>query len=851
MILWIKLAIRELHINRGFSTFFILNLAIGLAGFIAIHSFNTSLNQSLNQNLKEILTADFVISSTRQLTNKEQQLTDNIVGKKVQIAKQIRFYTMVRGTGQTRLAQIIAIDDTFPLYGKFYLESNNTKTNLQKNPKLLMTKDTARTFGITSTNAQTLQLGKTSFTLDDFFSINPDKSITAIEFAPRIYMGIDQLQKTGLVKFGSRVRYFTYYLYPDGTDISAITENLRNTYNTYFNGQPDFNVMDIKDINRQLGRITSHFTGYLGLVSIVALFLAGIATAYLFQGYLTSKKKEIAILMSIGAKRSETLLLFTIQLIILGFLASILSVLLSIVILPIFPLILKDIIASNIQIHVQPTSAIIAFSMGILGSFIFCLPIFVRIFSVKPIFLLREDQTLSKTFVNQITYIIWFIPSIAAFWGLSIMITNSLSTGSFFTIGFLAVLIILGFIGWLVFNSCKPLSLSKHILAKIAFRNLYRNKLSSLSCFVTIAMGTFLISLIPQVQNGIQQEIERPDGLNIPAFFLIDVQDEQKQPLLQMMKKESGHLSNLSPIIRGRILLVNGTTFQDRRNQSKSSKQNFRHRRLEYNFSYRQVLDASETIIKGKPLTSKTWDFNSNAPFEISVAQSFAERNQLNIGDTMKFDVQGLSLTGIVVNIRKVRWNSFQPNFFLLFQDGVLNDAPKTYLASISGIPPADRQALKNRLVEKFSNISILDVTQMVKTILGITNRLSMSITFMAILAIAAGLVSIFSIARQEAKKQELQINLLKVLGAGFKDIYKIVMLEFGFLGFTAALFAILLSIFCSYSISLFFFDSLWKLNVTYTLLILGATTMICIITALFATRHVVKSKAIKLLNSE
>lgn len=853
MMLWLKLAIRELHINRGFSTFFLINLGIGLAGFIAIHSFSESLNQHLNQNLKEILTADFVVSSNRPFTKKDREIINSTLPKGDKRAEQVVFYTMIRGNGKSRLAQMVAIDDAYPLYGQFNLDSGKNKIDLQTTPQLLMTKDTARSFGIATPENSPLNLGQSTFYVNDFFTENPNHSLSAIDIAPSIYMGKKQLDGTGLIQFGSRIRYFIYFLYPDGTDVNAITSQLKSEFTAAYDGQPMVNIFDVRAVNRQLGRITANFTGYLGLVSIVALFLAGIATAYLFRGYLGSKRKEIAILMSIGAKRSETFILFSLQLILLGLMASILAVFLSTILLPIFPVVMKGIIPAGLDIQIHAISMLIALGMGFVGSFIFCLPIFTQIFNIKPLFLLRGISSFATGSIRQkIISGISFLPAILTFWGLSIFLTQSTTKGSFFTVGFLVVLVALSAIGYLVFSLCKPLSRLKQVLPKIAFRNLYRNKLSSLSCFVTIAMGTFLISIIPQIQNGLQQEIERPDGLSIPAFFLMDVQEEQKQPLIQAVEKESATLTNLSPIVLGRILKINDEKFHDRRQNMRKGDQNeFRRQRLEYIFSYREQLDVSETIIFGRPISTEKWDFGSNEPFEISVAQRFAEWNRLTIGDSMTFDVQGIELTGKVKNIRKVRWNSFQPNFFLQFQNGVLNDAPKTYMAALSGIPPKVRQDVKNNLVEQFPNLSVLDVTQTVSTILGITNRLSLSITFMAALAIAAGLVSIFSIARQEARKQEMQINLLKVLGAGFKDIHRIVMLEFGFLGFTAALFAILLSVICSYGISLFFFDRLWQLNWGSTLLILTATTVICILTARFATRAVIKSKAVKLLNAE
>jgi len=858
--LWIRMALKELMKNRGFALFFILNLSIGLAGFIAIHSFSSSLNRHLDDNLKEILTADLVLIANSPLTSEELALADEVLGKDKNHARLINFFTMVKAKGNARLIRVMAIDDDYPLYGTFSLEGSTPKKEIQENPGVFITRDTAHALGIQNKADVnfSLVLGNKNFWIRDFFTIDPDKSLTAVELAPKIYLGIRQLEGTGLIQFGSRIKYYHFYRFSRDIDVPGLAEKLRQRFSEKYPGQPRVNIYDSRDVNRRLGRVTGYFTRYMGLVSVVALFLAGIATAYLFRGYLSLKQQEIAILMSIGAKHREIYFYISFQLIILGTLASCLSVFISLFLVPAFPIIFQGLIPPHIRLATDPVTLILAIGMGMAGSLIFCLPVFVRIFGIKPLILLRGTQAARKRNGTRLMgQVASFLPGLAAFFWVSVVVAGSARNGSVFVAGFVLALVFLFGMGWFIFSSCRILSQTTHLIRKIAFRNLFRNKWSSLSCFVTIAMGAFLISIIPQVQKGLQNEIKRPKGLKIPAFFLVDIQDEQKIPFVEFIKRQDADLSNMSPMVRGRILTVNQQPFYGE-NKASGSKQNGpgksasgnrnRGRRLEFNFSYRKSLDVSETIVHGRPLTKILWDFEKDVPFEISVEKSFAEGYGLNLGDLIGFEIQGIPMEGQVKNLRKVRWNSFQPNFFLLFQDGVLNDAPKTFLAAVSHVARENRQELKNKIVEAFPNVSVIDVTQMAGTLLGIMDKLSLSIRFMAWLAIAAGLVSIFSIARHEAWKNESQINLLKVLGADFKAIQTITLIEFGFIGFTASLFAILLSFGFSWAVSWYFFDSLWQFDLGISFMILFLTTGICMVTAFMASRKVMNTKPVKLL---
>lgn len=945
--LWLRLAIKELLRNRRFSLFFILNLSIGLVGFIALNSFNNSIETHLKNNLKEILTADLMINSPRPLNAAEDSAIESVLGPDKKESRQISFFSMISDSQASKLAHVIAIDGAFPLYGSIMSENgtsvplnskdlsssslhgiksspgqetqasqkndvlsgkqtdSNYSTRLNIDSSLAINRGISKAWltqdlavALETSKGGVVKIGDKDFIVDDIVTATPEASVTSIELAPKIYIGLYDAEKTGLVKFGSRINFTRYYRFPSGFDIKARTIALREKIDVLFDGNPTISVYNSDDVNQNLNRVFGYFTGYMGLISIVALFLAGIGTAYLFRGYLNTRLKEIAILMSLGARRIDSYLMFMFQVSILGAISTFLSVILSLLLLPLFPRVLQGLIPQNFHAATDINSVTMAFILGIFGSIIFCLPVFVRVHALKPVILLQGVHVITshvltvsrinsrettseistgdeltmlpeifnifmhfiaswcgrlskKTTIHYLIVISSLLPVTITFWLLSVGQTRSFERGSVFFAGSLCVMAVMTTVGWLLLNIVKKLSFTNRFIRKIAFRNLYRNQISTISCFVTIAMGAFLINVIPQIRNGIQDEISRPEGMKIPGFFLIDIQPEQLRDLTQFLEARNYSLTNVSPIIRGRIIKVNDKGFYDRFDEKtdEAPSRKGRYRRREFNFSYRSSLDdSSEKIVKGRALSKTPWNFESSEPMEISLEEGFAERFHLKIGDVMSFDVQGISLQGIVVNLRKVRWNSFQPNFFILFQKGVLEDAPKTFLASIPQMKSSEKIVLQNALVRNFPNISVLDVNQTVKQILTITDKLSFAVNFMASLAIIAGLVVVFSIARHETNERSWEINLLKVLGAGFNDIRKIVLLEFGLLGFMAAFFSTLLSLFASYGIAWFFFERLWSFRWEYTIFSLAGITFICILTAFVATARVIRQKPAVLL---
>lgn len=885
MIFWLRTALKEVAVNKGFSLFFVLNLAVGLAGFMAVQSFGRSLDRHMAENLKEILTADLVLSAASPLTEEEAAVVAEVLGPDKSEARLVAFYTMVRsmtGTehavreGDTagpmkrpdaRLVRVMAVDSAYPLHGNFIFEDKSSANDLQTAPWVFMTRDTALSLGLRNEAdlKAPLRIGDKDFHIRDFFAEDPDKSLTAVDLAPKIYMGLDQLDGTGLVRFGSRILHLYFYAFPEGRDVPALSKQLSGRLFDLSRGNPRINMMDVRDVNRQLGRLTRYFTGYMGLVSIVALFLAGLSAAYLFRGVAAMKQREMAILMSTGAVRREIYFFVSLQLVMLGAAASVLALAGAALLMPAFPMIFKGLVPPGLVLSIDPMSVVLSIAMGTLGSLVFCLPVFASLFRAQPLELLRAGaggasggSGQSKGGGRRWLLLFTVLPGLVLFFIVSMLVAGRVRDGVIFALGFILAMAILSMVGLGLFQ-CFRLAAETRMpprlfAVKIALRNLFRNQWAALACFVTIAMGVFLIALIPQIQNGLGAEITRPQGLKLPVFFLVDIQDEQKPLLERFMAGQPGQLSHISPVVQGRILRVNGRPFfekpPDNGRSARGRPGRLRGQRLEFIFSFRDRLADSETLVKGSPLPEIPWEFGSPEPFGISMAVSFADRFGFKIGDTIEFDVQGISLTGQVRNLRKVRWNSFQPNFFLLFQDGVLNDAPKTHLGAISDVPKDRRRDLKNQLVDQFPNISVIDVTQTAATILGVTDRLSLSVRFMAWLAIAAGLVSIFSISRHQARKNQNQINLLKVLGCGGRSLMAVTLSEFGLIGFLASVSALGLSMAFSWGISWYFFDNLWQLDLAYLFAILVLSTSVCMATGLFAARKVMKENPLTLLNA-
>lgn len=846
----IRLGGRDLLRNRRFSLLFIANLALGLTGLLLIGSFGASLDRHLARHLKEMMTGDLMLQASRPLTGEETDAIRAVVGEGTRFSRQVALYTMIRSAKVSRLAHIVAIDENFPLYGDFRTDetasADRAATLIDEHPRVLMSRGTARSFGLAP--GDQLTIGQTQFPLAALVAREPGWDFTRVTLAPRIYLGLNHLEATGLIRFGSRVSHTLFIRLPEGADGPAIGARLTARLDGMASGSPEVRVSTTADANRRMAQVLGYFTSFLSLAAMVSLALAGVAAAYLFREHLHGKLREIAILLSLGASRRQCLFLATGQLVLLGLAAASVAILLAWPLLPLFGRLLATLLPDGLDVVLDPATVVLTLLIGSLGSLFFCLPLLLRILQVRPLHLfqgtaLPDANPGRKRLLDGAA----MAPALLFLLFLALRLSHVPLQGLAFMAGLAGLVLVFTAMAALFFRACRSWSRTNHLIVRIAGRNLYRNRRASAAVFVSLATALLLLNLIPQIEKGLAEEIGQPEGLELPDLFLIDIQEQQRQPLLHFFQTEKAVLSVPTPMVQGRIVTINDQPFARWRELHHIDDERGL-RRTEFNFSSRSQLDGSETVIEGPALPTTSWQPETGQPFALSMEREFSKRLRVGIGDRLVVDIQGIEMEGRIVNLRKVRWNSFQPNFFMLVQPGVLDDAPKSYLASAGRVEEADKDGLVNRLSGAFPNISVLDVSSMVDRLVHLTGRLTHSLQFMAALALATGLAAVVAIARQEAVRREREINLLRVLGAARGTIRVLVAVEFAAIAAAAALSALLLSVAAAWAVSWLMFDRIWQPHWQAGLLLTAAAVTACSLTALVAADSVIRRKPTTLL---
>jgi putative ABC transport system permease protein len=841
----LRIALKGLKSNQGFAWLTAFNVAFGVLSYLAVVGFNDSFLARIRSNSQSTASADIVTTSRIKPSEETETKLSEAMPVGTEQAKELVILTMAASSNETRLVEVRFIDHHFPMYGSMKLRNGGlsppgvgaTISNSNRAwiyPELLSQ--------LKLKQGDDFKIGSHSYIVSDVVDEDPTASGMGFSIAPRIYVDLSTADATGFLVTGSRIQWITRFKVPAQIDSDKLEQKLKAVFQN-----DQLRIRSHKNASEELGRLQKYLNDYLSLIALAALFLSTVGTSYMLRGYLINNIKEFAVLMSLGAKSSLPVRIFLIQATILGLSGSFLGIALSRLALPLLARLMEPITGEVVISALSLSSILVATIMAVGGAVFMAIPLTANLARLRPGFLFREASlpTLKPTFKNNLLY----LPAIFLWLAASIYQSGSVRNGGIFAGGFMLSAVLIVATGYILLRYIPSLLPSSRLgwKARLALTQISRNPLAAMSSFLALALGTALLNVIPQLRASVSKEIERPNSL-IPQLFMFDIQDDQIEELKSFFLKKSYDLSEPSPMIRARFDMINAAPVSERKMNLEGERDQEQRENLQarmQNLSFRSTLGSSEQLVEGT-LWNKPWD-GVGVP-AISLEQEFARRLAIRVGDILTFDISGVVVEGKVESLRKVRWTSFQPNFFIVFQPGVLEDAPKVWVASASGIADDRRLALQSELVDSWPNISVVDVKATVLRLLTLIDQISQAIGFVSILSLAAGFSVFFAIASYHAKERRLTFALLKTLGAGIKSATQTTLIEYGLIAGAAVLLGTFLSFGLSYLLTSYVFKATWWPN-WFTPLFASITIFpTSVALAWLAVRQTLKVKVVELL---
>jgi putative ABC transport system permease protein len=369
--------------------------------------------------------------------------------------------------------------------------------------------------------------------------------------------------------------------------------------------------------------------------------------------------------------------------------------------------------------------------------------------------------------------------------------------------GLLAGLILLLLISRLLVYLLTPLRTRTAGSWRYGLASLSRNPATTSVQLSGFGLGMTILLVLALVRIDLLSSWREALPDQSPNQFLINIQPDQVEGVREELSRSGISSAGLFPMMRGRLISIDG---------KRVSADNYptpRAQRLatrDFNLSKATQIQTDNKIVAGRWWTEAQW----GEPW-FSVEEGIAKTLGIPLGATLVFEVAGQPISGRVKNLRTVKWDSFNVNFFVVSTPGLMRDQPATYITSFY-LPEEKRQVLY-RLIQKYPSITALDVTALMKQVRDIMDRGAMAVESVFLFTLAAGLIVLYAGIQASHEQRVQETAILRTLGLSRQQLILSIALEFALLGGLAGFISAGLASAIGYTLSTGVFDLPWHFN--------------------------------------
>ena len=817
------MAWRESRTHRVKLALFLSSIVIGVAAQVSISSLRDNLTQSIDSQSKELLGADLEVRHTAPF---DSVLNGFLNSRFDESADMIRFASMVSAdSGFTRLSQIFASSSTYPFYGSIKTKPAQAFETFKLEKGALIDQSVLDQFNLSVGDTLTIGLGSYPI-LGGMLSI-PGQAQAGSFFGPRIFIPIDGLEETGLLQRGSRVEYLRYFTYNNDQkpeQIRAALDSLRNL--------SSFGFDDVEERRSEVSSAIDQLSNFLNIIGFIALLLGGLGIGSSMFVYIREKVPQIAILKCVGVKGKDAILIFLFQSLVMGIIGAILGAFIGVVIQQILPFLITDFLPVELQLFLSWPSILVGTAVGVLVTLLFAgLPL-VDLTQISPLQTLRRSSITPSNILSRRRYsIIGLI--LLGVWGYGFWMLGGVEAASWFSLGVVVLSILLMLISMGLMKLTHTLIRPRWPYAiRQGLSNLYRPQNQTTTLLLSFGLGITLISSLYLTQDLLLSALNFSTSDDIPNVAFYDIQADQNNGVNQVINELGYETLQNVPIVTMRLEAIgNAKVTQILTDTSRSARRWALQR--EYRSTYRDSLIETEKLTEGEFIGQYELNMDNlaNDYVPITVSSDLMDDIAATIGDTLRWDVQGITISSTIVGIREVSWDEPQPNFFVVFPDGVLNYAPQFFATTVSTSTRSEALILQQQIVHRYPNISALDIGLLIESFRDFLNQITFVIQFIGLFSILTGLIVLAGAAASSRFQRLKEAQLLRVLGAQKQIIKRILFIEFFAVGGLSSLLGVGLSLGVSYLVGYFVFDLVlqpsWGILSLEVLIIIGLVSLV------------------------
>jgi putative ABC transport system permease protein len=738
----------------------VLAITVAVAALTGVGFLVDRIGIAVDNQAGEVLAADLRLESPRPI---DSTVVDEARKRGLKTASTTGMFSVVFNGDDSQLTAVRAVSADYPLRGKVMLSNEpfGQGTITHGNPaRGEVWPDSRLAAALGATIGTELSIGASKFRVARILISRPDQGATFIDLAPSLLMNEADIDATQLIQPGSRLTRARLFAGPRG-DIESFEGWLKD------HKKESERLLDVDETAPQIKNAIDRSGRFLSLASLVAVLLCAIAVAMAARRYVQRHLDSVALMKTLGATRAFTLTVSLTQLVMVGLLAAILGSLLGFAAQAWLVVALKGLLKGDLPPPgLAPLGIGFLTAIAVLGGF--ALPPLLQLSRTPALRVLRRDVGPPPPLV-----ILAFGPAVIAIVFLIFWVLRDLDVFLGFVGGLAAFVIVVAGAGWLLVKLTNRFRGRVGVSWRYGLANLGRRRTESVVQLTAFAHGIMMLLLLAVVRNDLLNDWRRSLPADTPNFFFINIPPDEHENFSQFLTERGAERARALPMVRARMTHINGKAIDDMKFESPRGKE-FATR--DQNITWAEQLGRDNEITDGHWFTKDEF----GKPL-VSVSSEYMRELKLKIGDQLQFDVSGETRSATISSVRKVKWDSFQPNFFLMFSPGLLEGSQGTWMTA-AHLDAKNPKTIAD-LVRRFPSVSVFNVDELLAQVRSIIDKALAAVQSVFLFTLMAGLVVLVAAVQASRDERRYESAMLRTLGANRSTVLKGLLAEFASLG--------------------------------------------------------------------
>ena len=823
----VRFALRSFGRELRSGEVLVLLVAVGLAvaALTAVGFLTDRIGKAVARQANEVLAADLRLRSQAPVPDEWRELAAEY---NLQTADTLSFPSVVFRGDDNALSTIKVVSELYPLRGAVRVadELFGEQREVDGIPAPgEVWADGALLARVGADVGDVLEIGELRLKVSAVLTYRPDQSIGFASLAPTVILNIADIDASGLIGEGSRVRY-ALLVAGEASNVAAFNEEIQGIL-------PDeIRVRSQEESSERAYSAADRAQRFLSLTAVISLLLSAVAVAMSARRFAQRRMDTVALMKSLGATQGFVITVSLVQLMLLGVLGVVAGSVTGYLAEELLARVLADLLAGTLPgTGLRPV--VLASGSALVLMLGFALPSMIQLRNTPPLRVLRHDAMPPA-------------PSRLLVAGLSLAAVAALLYRS---VGDARMLLIL--VGGIIVIAGALYLVGRGLVAVIgrarsgvgvAWRyglaNVARRGRDSAVQVVAFGLGITVLLLLTIVRTDLLEGWRASLDENAPNHFLINIQPHEVDAVGSLFAENGIEAPTFTPLVRARMTTINDESVKDREYPNRDGEWLANR---EANLSWSAALSSSNDIVDGE-----WWPADYAGPPLASIEEEAAMNAGLTLGDRLRFTVAGRDVEAEIASIRKVNWDSFQPNFFIVLSPGALDGMPTTFISSMR--IPDEKQPMLIGLMRAHPSISVIDLGAILEQVRGIIEKASLAVQAVFLFTLAAGVAVLFAAVQSTIDERRFESAMLRALGARRRTVFAGVMAEFAALGAAAGVLASAGASVLAALVAVQLFDLPYEFNPVIWIAGVGAGILVVCISGFFAARGAVNAAPVDVL---